>query len=290
MALAAPRMARPVPKPAQPVIHAGYFNAVSGLGMAARRLQAALVAAGLEPVSADLTGPLRQGPPSARPVVPAGPGTILVHVNGPMLPWALAVLGRRAVTGKRVIGVWNWELPVLPADWQPGFAHCHAIWASSSFSADAFTRSGKDISAMAAARPNVVVLDRTLADADLSALILCCDLLVSLHRAEGFGFTLAEALALGRPVVATGWSGNADFMQVPGAHPVSFSLRAARDAQATYDVPGAQWAEPDTFAAAALMRAIAANPEAHRPPPHVFPAPDYHALLRLREGEPDAGR
>jgi glycosyltransferase involved in cell wall biosynthesis len=148
----------------------------------------------------------------------------------------------------------------------------------------------QDIAAMAAARPNVVVLDRTLADADLSALILCCDLLVSLHRAEGFGFTLAEALALGRPVVATGWSGNADFMQVPGAHPVSFSLRAARDAQATYDVPGAQWAEPDTFAAAALMRAIAANPEAHRPPPHVFPAPDYHALLRLREGEPDAGR
>jgi glycosyltransferase involved in cell wall biosynthesis len=55
-------------------------------------------------------------------------------------------------------------------------------------------------------------------------LINACDAYVSLHRAEGFGRTLAEAMLLGKPVVATNYSGNVDFMQNELAHPVEFKL------------------------------------------------------------------
>jgi hypothetical protein len=279
-----------------------------------------------------------------------------------LLPWALVALGRRAVAGKRIIAVWNWELPVLPPDWRRGFTHCHEIWASSQFAAAAFQnaesvpvhvvpypvtpaapsalgradfglrddafvvlqifdaassiarknpaaslaahriafgddpstimvmkvhntdRAGSawlEVAAAAAGRPNVVVLDQLFSDADISALILCCDVLISLHRAEGFGFTLAEALALGRPVVATAWSGNMDFMQATGAHAVPAVLRPAEDMQATYDVPGAVWAEADVNAAARILRCIAKDAKLRRPAPHGFPAPAYRALLRL---------
>ena len=93
--------------------------------------------AGFEVAEADLTGPLRQGPPGPPPRVPPGPGTLMVHVNGPMLPWAMRALGRRAVAGKRVIAVWNWELPVLAPDWRRGFRFAHGIWVSSRFTAGA---------------------------------------------------------------------------------------------------------------------------------------------------------
>lgn len=361
MALRAPRIARPAPDGAGPLVLAGYHSAMSGLGAGTRRLEAGLRERGLNPLAADLTGPLRQGPPHPPAIVPPGPGTLLVHVNGPMLPWALAALGRRAVAGKRVIGVWNWELPVLPADWRRGFAACHEIWAASRFTAAAFGGMGREVrvvpypvrpeaaaprsredfglrrdafvslaifdaassisrknpaaaiaahqaafgddprrilllkvhntdragaawrqvAALAAARGNVRVLDRALSDAEMSALILCCDVLVSLHRAEGFGFTLAEALALGRPVVGTAWSGNLDFMDAPGAHPVPYRLVPATDSQATYAVAGAEWAEAEPEAAAAALRRIEADPALRRPPPWNFPPPDYRTLLGL---------
>ena len=48
--------------------------------------------------------------------------------------------------------------------------------------------------------------------ARVNGLLAACDAVVSLHRSEGFGLILAEAMYLGKPVVATGWSGNMDFM------------------------------------------------------------------------------
>ena len=138
MAALAPRPDREPPPPgAGPVTVAGYFGAPTGLGAAARRLAAVLRLAGFEVAEADLTGPLRQGPPGPPPRVPPGPGTLMVHVNGPMLPWAMRALGRRAVAGKRVIAVWNWELPVLAPDWRRGFRFAHGIWVSSRFTAGA---------------------------------------------------------------------------------------------------------------------------------------------------------
>jgi glycosyltransferase involved in cell wall biosynthesis len=114
--------------------------------------------------------------------------------------------------------------------------------------------------AAAAAAPNVRVLDRALDRRDLWALVLAADCFVSTHRSEGFGFGIAEAMRAARPVVATGWSGNMDFMRGEGAVALPYDLVPARDPQRTYDLPGAVWAEPRVPDAAAALAALAGDP------------------------------
>jgi glycosyltransferase involved in cell wall biosynthesis len=114
----------------------------------------------------------------------------------------------------------------------------------------------------------------------LWALMATADCLLSLHRAEGYGFAMAEAMVLGRPVIATGWSGNVDFMAGPDAVLVPYRLVPARDPQEIYDIPGARWAEPDLDAAAAALKALADRPRNGYPVPVAFPLPDYRSLLR----------
>ena len=99
------------------------------------------------------------------------------------------------------------------------------------------------------------------------ALLASCDAYVSLHRAEGFGMGLAEAMALGKPVIATGYSGNMDFMTVNNSYPVRYDLRTiTEDDHALQPVctqlyaPGGTWAEPDLDHAAAQMRRVVENP------------------------------
>jgi glycosyltransferase involved in cell wall biosynthesis len=70
----------------------------------------------------------------------------------------------------------------------------------------------------------VTLFDRYLSRADVLALVRSCDAYASLHRAEGFGYTMAEAMALGRPVIATHYSGNADFMTPWNSFPVPYGL------------------------------------------------------------------
>jgi glycosyltransferase involved in cell wall biosynthesis len=81
----------------------------------------------------------------------------------------------------------------------------------------------------------IQLITETLDRPEVLGLINACDAYVSLHRAEGFGRTLAEAMLLGKPVVATNYSGNADFM-INGSFPVDFQLIAV--AKDTY-----QWVD-----------------------------------------------
>jgi glycosyltransferase involved in cell wall biosynthesis len=78
---------------------------------------------------------------------------------------------------------------------------------------------------------------------------------LSLHRSEGFGLVLAEAMLLGKPVIATAWSGNLTFMDDSSAALVGYRLVAAQDPRQTYT--GASWAEPDQATAVAQLRRLA---------------------------------
>lgn len=91
---------------------------------------------------------------------------------------------------------------------------------------------------------NVVYIDQPLARADVYELQACCDALLSLHRAEGFGLAPAEMMFLGKPVIATGWSGNMDFMTQMNSYPVDYTLEPLTRAHGPYQI-GQLWAEAD---------------------------------------------
>lgn len=109
--------------------------------------------------------------------------------------------------------------------------------------------------------PNIRLETRTLPPDDRHALTACADIVLSLHRSEGFGLVLAEAMLLGKPVVATGWSGNTDFMDPTNAALVGYRLVPARDNRSVYR---GLWAEPDVADAAARLRTLADDAELRR--------------------------
>ncbi|MFQ3623741.1 MAG: glycosyltransferase, partial [Acetobacteraceae bacterium] len=109
---------------------------------------------------------------------------------------------------------------------------------------DAFPEDFRWIGSMAAGAPNIRIDTRPLPTAECHAITAASDIVLSLHRAEGFGLVPAEAMLLGKPVVATGWSGNLDFMDEESAALVPYRLVEARDPRGIYAVPGTRWAEP----------------------------------------------
>jgi glycosyltransferase involved in cell wall biosynthesis len=103
--------------------------------------------------------------------------------------------------------------------------------------------------------PGVFLIDRTLTRQEVYDLEGQCDAFVSLHRAEGFGLGMAEAMFLGKPVVATHWSGNLDFMTVGNSCPVAYHLMQLAKDIGPYQ-KGQTWAEPDVEHAAWHMRRL----------------------------------
>ena len=105
----------------------------------------------------------------------------------------------------------------------------------------------------------VLLLSKPLDTLGVRSLIAACDCFVSLHRAEGFGRGLGEAMALGRLALGTDWSGNVDFMTAENALPVRHRLVPLKDG----DYPhweGQSWAEPDVEHAAALVAPFVSDP------------------------------
>jgi glycosyltransferase involved in cell wall biosynthesis len=114
------------------------------------------------------------------------------------------------------------------------------------------------------ARQDIRLMTERLEDEGVWRLIASADVILSLHRSEGYGLVLAEAMKLRRCVVATGWSGNMDFMDAGNSVPIPFRRVQVKDPQKQYVSPGQSWAEADVAAAADALRRLEADPTARR--------------------------
>jgi glycosyltransferase involved in cell wall biosynthesis len=103
--------------------------------------------------------------------------------------------------------------------------------------------------------PNVILLDKLMTRAQAYGLIAMSDCFVSLHRSEGFGLGLAEAMLMAKPVIATGYSGNLDFMNRDNSLLVDYKRIEITEDRPIY-TRGNFWAEPSIEHAAALMREV----------------------------------
>jgi glycosyltransferase involved in cell wall biosynthesis len=107
----------------------------------------------------------------------------------------------------------------------------------------------------AVAEVDGLLIDRYLDRPALDGLFEACDAYVSLHRSEGFGMTLAEAMCMGKPVIATDYGGNTDFMTIANSYPVAYRLVTLEEDYPPYQ-KGQVWADPDLDHAAAQMRHV----------------------------------
>jgi glycosyltransferase involved in cell wall biosynthesis len=322
----------------------GELGRASGLGTGARLMIAALDALGQPcwPFACELPVP---GEPASPPPSLPPPGVPLVlHVNSPSLPAALLRLPRHFLRGRRVIGYWAWELPVVPDTWRLGAGFVHEIWTPSHFSAAALEKLApgrirvvphpvaasppkpaslsradfglpdnalvvltsfslassferkNPLAAIAAFRaafadapdrilvmkiihashapadlarlhqaaagaPNILFKTETMPEADSHALTATADIVLSLHRSEGFGLVPAEAMLLGRAVVATDFSATTDFLDASCGIPIPYRLVPARDPRGVFEAKGAEWADADSGAAAAALQKLATDPD-----------------------------
>lgn len=107
---------------------------------------------------------------------------------------------------------------------------------------------------LCAADSRIVLIEYTLNKKELYGLYASCDSFVSLHRCEGFGRNIAEAMLLGMHVITTGYSGNLDFCTGYDVDLVSYTLKEVKPGEYMY-ADGMVWADPDVNEAAGYMRA-----------------------------------
>jgi len=323
----------------RPLSYLGYVTSEVGVGEAARGYIAALQQQGYTLDLVDISDTLshKQDAAHLRQARLSGVlegGIKILHVNADSLPTVVGRIPAAAQQNAYHIGIWAWEAPEFPKEWQDRFDLIDELWVASQFMARAiapkapvpvlvvpyvintpdakpdrqffglhpdefvFLLSFDFFSVMerknplgalkafakaftpdepvrlfvksmhgdrfleqyallkeAAAGSRVTLYDGTLTSAQRFALLSSCDAYLSLHRAEGFGLGLAESMALGKPVVATGWSGNTDFTTYQNSVLVNFELGPLAANAGPYKA-GTIWAEPDIDDAAAKMRQL----------------------------------
>jgi glycosyltransferase involved in cell wall biosynthesis/SAM-dependent methyltransferase len=324
----------------------GYLRGGLGLGQAARLYVQALHEAGVpvRTTTVDVNLPDVVAPDGSRAQIKTTDfadlhveGELpfnLICVNAPELPAFHAELGEEFFRDRYTIGVWAWEVDVVPPSWDRAFALVDEIWVYSAYVHEILSHvspvpvvrvplpivappAGGDIGDLHIAdgftflflfdfystlarknplglveafrrafapgegprlvlkshngdfkpeklamlrdaigdRTDIQLVDRFLSGEQMAALMRRADCYVSLHRAEGFGLTLGESMALGKPVIATGFSANLDFMTAENSYLVRHTEVAVGPEGENYPAQGT-WAEPDLDHAAALMREV----------------------------------
>ena len=250
-------------------------------------------------------------------------GINVIHINPDQWFDACIEFPRKTFDFHYTIGVWLWELEIIPKEWEKILPYVNELWAPSEFIAsalrkvssvpvevipygidvpvepgvtrkslglpeDAFlvltmydSRSyaarknpqaaikafakafrGKNTRAVMVIKINnptpedLAMIQETMGDipyilikeklpkAKLNALIQLCDVFISLHRSEGFGLVMAEAMMLGVPTIATNWSANAEYMNDQNSCVVNYDLVPVKG-QYQYEQDGYRWAEAD---------------------------------------------
>ena len=116
------------------------------------------------------------------------------------------------------------------------------------------------IRALCAADGRIALVDESFDATTQHTLLAACDCLVSLHRAEGLGLDVIDALDLGTPVIATDYSGTRDLCTRETAWLVDLEMRGVDPSDYSFVEPGHLWAEPRPDAAIQAMRDVVANP------------------------------
>lgn len=108
--------------------------------------------------------------------------------------------------------------------------------------------------------PRIRILDQVLNRSEMYALTKLCDVFVSLHRCEGFGLNIFEAMAMEKPVIVTGYSANMDYTDDSNSFLVDYQLVPIDQDYGPYK-KGELWADPSIEHAAMQMRYVYENPE-----------------------------
>src|SRR5258706_5305902 len=113
--------------------------------------------------------------------------------------------------------------------------------------------------AAAGGRANIVIRDASFRTDDYFPMLDACDCYVSLHRWEGFGLTVAEAMARGKPVISTAYSATLEFANESNSFPVPARIVEVGEGAPPYP-PHSRWADPDVAAAAEQMARVHSDP------------------------------
>lgn len=119
----------------------------------------------------------------------------------------------------------------------------------------------RELDAAIAGASNIRIIEHTLSPSEMTALMALADIVISTHRSEGFGLICAEAMQLGKPVIATGWSGNLDFMNESNSALLPYRMIDVDDPDNAFDSFTQQWADPDVDAATEWLKRLADDPQ-----------------------------
>jgi glycosyltransferase involved in cell wall biosynthesis len=144
-----------------------------------------------------------------------------------------------------------------------GGPHGHAQLVLKTLNADQLLESGNALRELIRGDPDIILIEELLSRQDTLALVAACDAVVTLHRSEGLGLLVAEAMMLGKPVISTDYSATTEFVTPETGWPVDYELIPVQEGKYPFH-EGQVWADVDIDHAAWQMRQVAGNPEAVR--------------------------